>query len=329
MTMFTTGRFAAVPAGVFYDTRLNHTDIVVLGAIATFGNASTWCWPSRTRLAQVLGRDLSNVSKSIRNLEQAGWLKVEARVTNNGYRRGSRYCVQIDQELDPSVCRIPLDDEVVESTPDGQPVPIPMAPVAHTYGTQCLPDGQPVPTERDQEKETTRKKRSVPPEPPVVDPRVDELFTHFKTKINQNLRMIRDGGKHVLTALETYSVDDLKLAIDNAAADTWFMANCASRGFDWFFAADQRIERYYAAKAPPPKLDMAGDANWTDEQFERFQKSRSTIDGMKAHLAHREGPTGRQISVPMPPLSPEDAALFAKHGLVDPAAEYVVVPDKS
>jgi hypothetical protein len=84
--------------------------------------------------------------------------------------------------------------------------------------------------------------------PPPVD-RVLEVYQHFKERIQPNSRLCpRDKLR---SRLKRFTAEELLLAIDHFADDSWWMENNATRGADWFFHSDHRIEQFVNMRPRP------------------------------------------------------------------------------
>lgn len=79
-------------------------------------------------------------------------------------------------------------------------------------------------------------------EPSPGDDRVDEVYAHFKTRVQPRSRLC--PRKKIAARLKRFSVSELKEGIDHFADDPWWMENNASRGAEWFFESDTRAEQF-------------------------------------------------------------------------------------
>jgi len=70
---------------------------------------------------------------------------------------------------------------------------------------------------------------------------VAALFAYYKEKIQPAARLC--PSEKIANRLKKFSDEELRKAIDHFAADTWWMENNASRGGEWFFHSDARIEQ--------------------------------------------------------------------------------------
>lgn len=73
------------------------------------------------------------------------------------------------------------------------------------------------------------------------DPRPFEVFTYYQLKIQPSARL--EARNQIHARLKKWTVEQLKQAIDNFAADQWWMDNNGRRGAEWFFKTDARIEQ--------------------------------------------------------------------------------------
>lgn len=91
---------------------------------------------------------------------------------------------------------------------------------------------------------------SEPGETSPGDDRVDEIYAHFKARIQPRSRLC--PRKRIAARLKRFTVDELKSGIDHFADDHWWMENNGSQGADWFFESDARAEKFMLLK-PRPK----------------------------------------------------------------------------
>lgn len=76
-----------------------------------------------------------------------------------------------------------------------------------------------------------------------IPPETKKIFAYYKKKIQPNSRPLEKHMRKIAARLRTYSVDDLKIAIDRFAASDWWMKNNGWRGASWFFGSDDRVEK--------------------------------------------------------------------------------------
>lgn len=106
------------------------------------------------------------------------------------------------------------------------------------------------------------------PNPP--DPRIDEVYAHFKARVQPRSRIC--PRKKIAARLKRWTVAELVEGIDRFAASPWWMEHNAKRPGDWFFESDARSEQFLLlepapepeqlrnGRAEPPRvmLDMTG-----------------------------------------------------------------------
>lgn len=80
--------FAWMPLGVFTDRRLGARDLRVLGVLYAHAGADRVCWPAVSTLAELTGIDRRDVQRTIRRLEDFGWVRTES---GGGRSATSRY----------------------------------------------------------------------------------------------------------------------------------------------------------------------------------------------------------------------------------------------
>lgn len=77
---------------------------------------------------------------------------------------------------------------------------------------------------------------------PTRDPRVDEIYEHFKARIQPRSRTC--PRKKIAARLKRFTVIELREGIDHFAEDPWWMEHNAARGAEWFFESDQHAEQF-------------------------------------------------------------------------------------
>lgn len=87
-------------------------------------------------------------------------------------------------------------------------------------------------------------------EPSPGDDRVDEVYGHFKARIQPRSRLC--PRKKIAARLKRFSAEELREGIDHFAADPWWMEHCVSRGAEWFFESDARAEQFLLMQARRP-----------------------------------------------------------------------------
>lgn len=81
------------------------------------------------------------------------------------------------------------------------------------------------------------------------DDRVDEVYAHFKARVQPRARLC--PRKKIAARLKRFSADELREGINHFADDPWWMENNASRGAEWFFESDSRAEQFLLMKPRP------------------------------------------------------------------------------
>ena len=72
-----------------------------------------------------------------------------------------------------------------------------------------------------------------------------QIAGHFRAIPNRSTaRLTEKAQERIKARLQTYSVDELKTAIDGWKSDRWQMQNNGHRSMAWFFETDDRIEQY-------------------------------------------------------------------------------------
>lgn len=83
-----TPAFAWMPLTAFTDRRLGARDLRVLGVLFAHAGNDRTCWPAVGTLAELTGIDRRDVQRTIRRLEDSGWVRLEA---GGGRASTSRY----------------------------------------------------------------------------------------------------------------------------------------------------------------------------------------------------------------------------------------------
>ena len=73
---------------------------------------------------------------------------------------------------------------------------------------------------------------------------VQKTFEHFGKKIKSTSRLTQSAKLKITTRLKTFSVEELKTAIDQFSKDEWWVENNSNRGVAWFFHNDDRIDQF-------------------------------------------------------------------------------------
>tara|TARA_R100000656_G_scaffold61465_1_gene47492 strand:+ start:20666 stop:21376 length:711 start_codon:yes stop_codon:yes gene_type:complete len=80
---------------------------------------------------------------------------------------------------------------------------------------------------------------------------INKIYTLYKEKIQKNARLTDAAKKKINTRLKEFSVQEINIAIENFAADSWWMEKNSNKGMKWFFDTDDRIEQFINLK---PKI---------------------------------------------------------------------------
>lgn len=84
--------FAIVPCLMLGEVRA--TSVVVYAVLAEHANADQECWPSIGRIGQRANVTPGTVRSAIKELEEAGWLTVRGRVTDEGRQTSNLFKVR-------------------------------------------------------------------------------------------------------------------------------------------------------------------------------------------------------------------------------------------
>lgn len=112
------------------------------------------------------------------------------------------------------------------------------AHVQHTNGARA---GATVPN-RTVPNSVSNETVSEPAEMSPGDDRVDELYRHYKARIQPRSRLC--PRKKIAARLKRFSVDELKAGIEHFADSPWWMEHNSDKGAEWFFESDGRSEQF-------------------------------------------------------------------------------------
>lgn len=68
------------------------------------------------------------------------------------------------------------------------------------------------------------------------------LYDQFKRRIQPKSRTYPEAK--IIARLKTFKPEEIAVAINHFADDSWYMENNAHQGADWFFESDKRIEKF-------------------------------------------------------------------------------------
>lgn len=105
-----TPRYSITPGRAALDKRLGNAAFRLLGVIGTFGHQGGWCWPSRERLADLLGVTERQVAKLMSELIELGYIE---RKHIDGRKTFTRVKMDIDS----------VPDELIENDSDDRGEP--------------------------------------------------------------------------------------------------------------------------------------------------------------------------------------------------------------
>jgi hypothetical protein len=170
----------------------------------------------------------------------------------------------------PVSSSIPVSLPVLDEVPGG------MGGETPSESDSSYAEGGPLPPETTIYLVGEHGSESVPPDPepsesdppPAAVDHVLAVYQHFKTRIQPGSRLCpRDK---IRLRLKHFAPDELVKAIDHFAEDWWWMENNATRGAEWFFHSDQRVEQFVnmtprplrpAARAAPVQ-PYGGSHSW-------------------------------------------------------------------
>jgi hypothetical protein len=93
---------------------------------------------------------------------------------------------------------------------------------------------------------------------------VRNVFGYYQQHIHPKARLVPHDK--IKARLKTFSVDELRQAVDSFKKDEWWMENNATRGARWFFNSDERIEQFLNLRPRPATPSRNGHAKTTSER---------------------------------------------------------------
>jgi hypothetical protein len=261
MTAEHSGRLSILQAVAIDDTRVGAAALRMLVTLGIYANTETgWCWPKQKTLADRLGVTRQAVSKALRDLASFGYLEIhEQHDPVTGSQIGSHYRLVMDFELPVQYRRTPQPDiagginlTLRPPQPDvADPATLEVAPPATS-------EIAPPATSDVAAIEEERPRKNDPKERPKREPAgagdEQRLFDYYREKIQPKARV--NAPEKIRARLKTFSADELCRAIDNFAADWWWMKHNATQGVEWFFRSDRQVERFLnMVPRPEPEGD--------------------------------------------------------------------------
>lgn len=210
---------------------------LVLIKLADNASDSGECWPSYQHIADQCEIDRSTVRKHIKALADAGFLKVENREGPKG-NSSNLYTLTLDKK--PENTDLPVGPE---STPVGPESTPPVGPES----TRTSHSSEPV-------KETVIKDMSVSTK---HDGSVSEIFAYWQSAMNSpRSKLGADKKKKILTALKTYSIEEIKKAILGCAMTPFNMGDndrqTKYNGLELILRNSEKIDKFISHADNPP-----------------------------------------------------------------------------
>ena len=260
------GHLSILQAVAIDDVRVGAAALRMLVALGTYADTTTgWCWPKQRALGDRLGITRQAVSRALRDLASFGYIEIkEQHDPATGSQVGSTYRLVMDFHLPDQFRRTPQPDVAggikLTLRPPQPDVADPATPeVAPPATSEIAPPATseiaPPATSDVAPKEEERPRGNVPKERPRNEPAGDveqSLFDHYRAKIQPKARV--NAPEKIRARLKTFSADELRQAIDNFAADWWWMKHNATQGVEWFFRSDRQVERFLNL-VPRPEPD--------------------------------------------------------------------------
>ncbi|RMD64885.1 helix-turn-helix domain-containing protein [Candidatus Parcubacteria bacterium] len=162
-------RYATIQAVAFRDARLKPRDITVLGCLGIYTDENGYCHPSLATIGRMLGISRQAVQKSVRHLEECGYLTRQERFeTYGGYKRQATnlYHVNADYVPPESAMRsLEKEDEKEDEVSTGgctPPQPVVAPPATPEVAPPATPEVAPKNNPDEQPRLTTQMKKSAP-----------------------------------------------------------------------------------------------------------------------------------------------------------------------
>ena len=89
-------RYSIMPVLAFQDSALSPRDLTVLAVVGSHTDEFGWCFPSMSRIGEMLGVSRQAVQRSVAHLVEAGYLTKQARFRENGSQTSNGYHVNMD-----------------------------------------------------------------------------------------------------------------------------------------------------------------------------------------------------------------------------------------
>ena len=83
--------FAIIPEALLYDKQLSANAVRLYGILNRYANNQGKAWPSRKTLADQMALSVATVDRAKEELESAGWLTVEHRLSTSGDHTSNVY----------------------------------------------------------------------------------------------------------------------------------------------------------------------------------------------------------------------------------------------
>ena len=90
----------------------------------------------------------------------------------------------------------------------------------------------------------------------TIQEAIDEVFDYYKKTVQPKIGKLPGHLKGIKKALKDFTIEQCKLACDNAMKDDFFLKNNKSKGAEWFFSTATRIERFIQQKPGKVKSDL-------------------------------------------------------------------------
>ena len=82
---------------------------------------------------------------------------------------------------------------------------------------------------------------------------LNQIYDTYKEKISKATRFTVAARAKVKSRLQSYSINDLLLAIDNFSQNSWWMEHNGDNGMAWFFSSDNRIDMFLSLNSQKGK----------------------------------------------------------------------------
>jgi len=277
-----------------YDWCIAHTTEEIHGEDGfKRGKVLGWADIPAGQISDSLGLSVDKVRRDLSRLESRGYVSTEQK------QRGLRITVEKSGRYGSGYAKMPTQDD-----PSGYAeLPTQERKNAYPETQNCLPrnakmhtldsasprknkDLQPPMTEVKKAKTEEKKKTTSASAAATPDGDIEMVHRIYIQLIQPKARLTPSARSKVLTRLKAFTVNDLCLAIERFAADTWWMEHNGHRGLAWFCHTDDRIQGFVDMRPRPDQgngTDQPKRGDWDPPDFDEINRQT------KEAIANRKG----------------------------------------